>query len=647
MKDQRIDQRYFIRETICADAVSMDYKAWDEQTLSFVTLTLYRGEALNSPDLINALQMVLPTVLSLRHPAIRTYREFHVEPPLIYSVSDYIPAVPLQNILEQSPAFFNLAQGLGAIRQICLGIEYAHQNNVIHANLTANDILVTSSGEFILSHFSPVVYLPHSSSLFSHIINPIYAAPEVLTGHKPTPASDLYSLAVIIYQLLTKNNFPYDGRRSLATGGPYDRLIEEKETLPPYEMTLFQPNISPKVEKVLLRSLNKDPSQRWESTSVFFSELKQALESTAQSNFSTTQPQSYSFSPLQSYAATSLARPDEVEFRGDKPIPRHKLKSYALYSKLFLIAFVVLFLLGVIGFTLNSSGGKTAGYRLAKEEMPSPVVITTMSLPPPTSSTLFVQSQNQSPAQPRSAEKYQLAALEGTVKYSWEGQIFEIWEGFLELPLQPALRIEVVDGLGALKYNDEIALGIFSDSTVEILYQTADESGALFTIVVERGKFLVNSQKALVQTPAANYQAYTENGIMGIIYSPEEDRFLIHCFGSERCDLYSLSFGIARIGKGSSAAFEQGNLNRYLVDNPANWEPLLSQEIIKISIQDILSTAVNSSDPAGITASPTATKLPLTTLVPTPQQQPEPDGEELDNRNEPYDEPEGGAGTED
>lgn len=148
-----------------------------------------------------------------------------------YLVMDYIEGTRLDRYCDEHR--LSIRERLELLVKICAGVNHAHQNLVVHRDLKPGNILVTAEGEPKLLDFGIAKVLEPSATAVDHTVNtslfltPLYASPELLRGHRTTVASDVYSLGVILYELLCGRR-PYDS----ITFGPVD-LIQAVITTDP------------------------------------------------------------------------------------------------------------------------------------------------------------------------------------------------------------------------------------------------------------------------------------------------------------------------------------------------------------------------------------------------------------------------------
>ena len=103
----------------------------------------------------------------------------------------------------------------------------------------------------------------------TNFITPMYMAPEQIEGFESSPASNVYSLGVILFEILTHGNFPFTGERVKDYGSKIEKLIREKTLLPPISLRFYNPEISPEVEQVIFKSLSRKPEDRYHTINNF------------------------------------------------------------------------------------------------------------------------------------------------------------------------------------------------------------------------------------------------------------------------------------------------------------------------------------------------------------------------------------------
>ncbi|MEP6810227.1 MAG: protein kinase [Chthoniobacterales bacterium] len=199
-----------------------------------------------------------------------------------YIVMEYVEGEPLDRFCEARA--ISLVARLELFRKICSAVSYAHQHLVIHRDLKPANIRVTAEGEPKLLDFGIAKLLDDAadsdrSRALAGMMTPEYASPEQARGESLTTASDIYSLGVIFYQMLTGEK-PYrlTNRKS---GEDIARTITETEPrLPSHQPSAIsnRKSLSGDLDSIALRAMEKNPAQRYLTVAQFSEDIRRHLE---------------------------------------------------------------------------------------------------------------------------------------------------------------------------------------------------------------------------------------------------------------------------------------------------------------------------------------------------------------------------------
>jgi serine/threonine protein kinase/TolB-like protein/Flp pilus assembly protein TadD len=232
---------------------------------------------------------------SLEHPHIARLYDAGVDPQrLPYLSMEYVQGAPLTDWCDSQR--LGIPQRLALFLQVLEAVQYAHEKNVIHRDLKPSNILVTDSGQVRLLDFGVArlleaeeTDLPALTSVFGRALTPDYASPELLRGDPIDTRSDLYSLGVLLYELLTGIR-PYR-LKSAASIGALDQAIATIEIKKP-SMHIEQSAAAARastaerlarqlrgdLDAVVLKALAKEPAQRYPSAGALAEDLRRYLD---------------------------------------------------------------------------------------------------------------------------------------------------------------------------------------------------------------------------------------------------------------------------------------------------------------------------------------------------------------------------------
>jgi tetratricopeptide (TPR) repeat protein/tRNA A-37 threonylcarbamoyl transferase component Bud32 len=214
-------------------------------------------------------------IFSLEHPNIVRVRDFGVErttnTPFI--VMDYAPNGTLRQRHPRGTQL-PLATVVSYVKQVAAALQYAHEENLIHRDVKPENMLVGQNGEIVLSDFGVAVIAQSGRTSLENPQNlgmggtPYYMAPEQFLG-KPGRSSDQYSLGIVVYEWLC-------GERPF--NGTLFELLGQHMQVPPAPLSGKVPGISPEVEQVVLRALEKEPQKRFAGVGEFAVALEEAYK---------------------------------------------------------------------------------------------------------------------------------------------------------------------------------------------------------------------------------------------------------------------------------------------------------------------------------------------------------------------------------
>jgi len=279
--------KYELLERLGQGGMGEVWKARDTQLRRFVAIKFLHANLQNDPDFVTHFMREAQFIASLHHPNIIQVHDFQLTDErgsgtAAYMVMDYIEGGTLAGYISgtsRKGRFPGATDIVYLFTSVSLALDYAHRQGMIHRDIKPANILLDKRissgrpmGEPILTDFGIAKLQGGSSATVTHtgVGTPLYISPEQAQDHVVDERSDLYSLGIILYEVMTGIT-PFRGENPLAV-----MMQHVYETPPP--PALINPNISSELSDVILRSIAKDANMRFQTASAMTIALAQAFK---------------------------------------------------------------------------------------------------------------------------------------------------------------------------------------------------------------------------------------------------------------------------------------------------------------------------------------------------------------------------------
>src|SRR5579872_3539909 len=265
--------RYRILEAIGAGGMGIAYRARDEQLERDVAIKVLPPGTLADDVARARFRKEALALAKLNHPNIATVHELSTQDQVDFLVTEFIPGTTLEAKVAAGPVAETEIVKLGI--QLADGLEGAHEQNVLHRDLKPGNLRVMPNGRLKILDFGLAKLLPSadetagtaSMTESQELTGTLpYMPPEQLRGHGVDARSDIWSAGVVLYELATGRR-PFEQKISTALA---DDIIHKTPTAP----RVLNPALSPGLERVILKCMQKEPAQRYSSAAELRADLQ-------------------------------------------------------------------------------------------------------------------------------------------------------------------------------------------------------------------------------------------------------------------------------------------------------------------------------------------------------------------------------------
>jgi serine/threonine protein kinase len=262
-----VDGRYRVLHRLGAGGMADVWLAEDAHLQRRVALKVLHRRFAQDREFVERFRREAEAAAGLTHPnVVSVYDRGEVE-GTYYIAMQYVEGATLKQLIESG---LTPDQAVELIRQVLEAARFAHRNGIVHRDLKPQNVIVDPEGKAIVTDFgiarAGVSDITQTGSVMG---TPHYLSPEQAQGFEVTAVSDLYSVGVILYEALT-GRVPFEGESAVA-------VAMKQVSQPPQRPSSINPQVSPALDAVVMRALEKEPGNRFQSADAFIAALDAAM----------------------------------------------------------------------------------------------------------------------------------------------------------------------------------------------------------------------------------------------------------------------------------------------------------------------------------------------------------------------------------
>lgn len=263
-----VGDRYEILEKIGTGGMSDVYKAKDHKLNRFVAVKVLKQEFSENANFVSKFRIEAQAAAGLMHPNIVNVYDVGEEDGIYYIVMELVEGITLKKYIEKK-ARLSVKEAISIAIQVSMGIEAAHNNHIIHRDIKPQNIIISKEGKVKVTDFG-IAKAATSNTITSNVMGSVhYTSPEQARGGYSDEKSDIYSLGITMFEMLT-GRVPFNGETTVAIAIKH---IQEEMPSP----RDYVSEIPVSVEQIVYKSCQKSPDRRYQSMGELIIDLKKSL----------------------------------------------------------------------------------------------------------------------------------------------------------------------------------------------------------------------------------------------------------------------------------------------------------------------------------------------------------------------------------
>ena len=261
-----LNDRYMITEVIGVGGMAYVFKAFDKVCNRVVAVKILKDEFMSDAQFRRRFTNESKAITMLSHNNIVDVYDVSLEGDALYIVMEYIDGITLKEYMEKKGVLSDV-EAIHFIKQILKGLAHAHERGIVHRDIKPHNILLLKNGTIKITDFGIARLTKFDTQTISDMtIGSVhYISPEQASGDRTDERSDIYSMGIILYEMLT-GKLPFDADTAVAVAL---MQVQSQPDLP----TELNENIKQGLEDIILKAIMKDPAIRYQSAAAFLADI--------------------------------------------------------------------------------------------------------------------------------------------------------------------------------------------------------------------------------------------------------------------------------------------------------------------------------------------------------------------------------------
>jgi serine/threonine protein kinase len=275
-----LQNQFRVDAFIAAGGMGAVYRVWDQKRNVPLAMKVLHADLQEDPSILKRFQREARALQELAHPNIVPFYGLYQTAGFAFLLEHYIDGPTLKELLRQRAGEpLPSAEALAILKALCAALGYAHAHGVVHCDIKPGNVMVDQGGNVYLTDFGIARHAESTTTTLGQAGSPAYMTPEQIRGEPVTPATDVYALGVLLFEMLTGQR-PFSGAEEDSESGGASRAERTKFAhllLSPPDPQDINPELPGALVQVLLTALAKDPHERYENAPAVYEAVWESL----------------------------------------------------------------------------------------------------------------------------------------------------------------------------------------------------------------------------------------------------------------------------------------------------------------------------------------------------------------------------------